>query len=87
MTCIKTGARVFLAEYGCVVAADLFEVHDCIVIRANEKALETANHLPGAHWTHRAFVAMPGQQAFNRPDIGVFVIERAMIEVNPDGQD
>lgn len=41
MACIKTGARVYLEEYGQTLPADLHTVGDCVVIRMNMGMFDT----------------------------------------------
>lgn len=38
MGCIKTGARVLLKNYDCVVAADLHEVNGAVLVRFNPQS-------------------------------------------------
>lgn len=83
MTCIKTGARVFLENLGCVLAADLYEVGDCIVIRSNPKAMENANRLPGAAYTHSVWLT--GKEFF-RVDIGVIVVPAGQVSAVKQGE-
>lgn len=51
MTCIKTGARVYLDNYNCVVAADIFRIGNSNLVHYNvnsadysTEALEKASH-------------------------------------------
>lgn len=40
MTCIKTGAQIFLEEYGNYLIGDMFQFGDAYVFRAVAKGLE-----------------------------------------------
>lgn len=80
MTCTKTGARVLLREYDCVVAADLYAVGDCTIIRTHPDAIRNANHLPDAPFTHAMVCDRPGSSSWIRKDLGVFVVPKDMIE-------
>lgn len=41
MTCIKTGARVFLAEYNAIIPADIYSIGDgAVLIRGNKGGIE-----------------------------------------------
>lgn len=76
MTCIKTGARVKLVNYGCVVAADLYAVGTAIVIRANPGIQHTSNFDPDAWHDYQVLV---GEAAYMNSDIGVIVVEQGAI--------
>lgn len=86
MSCIKTGARVFFENYGCVCSADLYGIPgtDAVVIRTNGPMDETGSYSPEAiqRATHkvRLFVGDPG---FWRPDLGTYAISGNLLETLP----
>lgn len=75
MTCIKTGAKVLIEDLGCVVAADIYEVGDCVVIRST--IIDPDDFEPrsngGMMPTHVLSSDIRGRE-FWRGDIGVFVV-------------
>ena len=49
MSCIKTGARVYLVEYDQTVPADIHQVGDCFVIDMNMSLFNTGDAMWGKH--------------------------------------
>lgn len=80
MTCIKTGARVFVENYGYVVAADIYEIDSAYIVRWNihsrtwDKDAESTHHI--IHWT--------GDAVWHREDIGVTVCPKMYLISNED---
>lgn len=79
MTCIKTGARVLLTNYGVVVPADLHRVGNTIVVHMPVGAFEAARS--DADWnddyiTHEVHI---GSGAFWQRSIGVLVVPSQLV--------
>lgn len=77
MTCIKTGARVFLMEYNQTLAADIFAVNDCLVFRFNMSTFDTES----SHWgsdgaTHVVNIGTNDNQYWNKGE-GTLVVPRS----------
>lgn len=85
MSCIKTGARVYLDNYGSSAPADLFAVGECIVVRfpqAYDECCVFDN--PPTRVTHIVEV-FDGNDYWWRKDLGVLVIPRKLIKEAPRG--
>lgn len=76
MTCVKTGARVHFADYGFVVAADIFKVGSAIVVRTPLFAEAEFPQFNGTNATHQVESSVVGEE-FWRGDLGVFVVPEA----------
>lgn len=74
MTCTYTGARVFFAEYGYLVPADLYKVGDCVIIRWNTNGKEYGE--TEGQFTHNVPTIRNG---WHREDIGVTVIPESAL--------
>lgn len=87
MECIWTGARVYFANYGMTVAADLYCVGSAIVIRWNPKSKDFHKDTEATHIL-RYFNSL--DPVWHREDIGVTVAEANFLMVNfdvPDASD
>lgn len=80
MTCIKTGARVYFANYDMVISADLFAVENTIVVRTNPHATCQTPHFERDQATHVVVSNAGGGNEFWRDDIGVFVVPACNIQ-------
>lgn len=77
MNCIKTGAWVFLPEYGAGAPADLFAVDRCTVVRFPKAFDECCFYGDQPRSiSHLAFT----EGGWWRKDLGVLVIPNALIE-------
>ena len=76
MTCVYTGARVFFENYGMVVAADLFVVSSCVIIRWSIQSRIIADPTYQGEITHRV-ADLRG--CWHREDLGVTVVPANMI--------
>lgn len=79
MTCIKTGARVYFANYDMVVAADLFAVENTIIVQTNQDALNGERHFERDEATHVVVSNSGGGNEYWRKDKGVFVVPASNI--------
>lgn len=80
MTCIKTGAQVYFANYGVVVAADIFSVAGAVVVRTNGNIDGLGRSPDETYFTHTIY-SEPLNKEFWRPDLGVFVVpEHCLME-------
>lgn len=78
MTCIKTGARVYFADYNVTLSADIYAVEGVVVVRTcswRDEAFPRGDE--GA--THNLYAPPGGVDQFWRPDIGVFVVPQRCI--------
>lgn len=84
MTCIKTGAIVHIPCYDLVFSADLFQVENAVVVRANGPLKRGENAFPlkrfcGRHQpTHNLLDSMAGNE-FWRDDLGIFVVPQTRL--------
>lgn len=76
MTCVYTGARVFFENYGMVVAADLFVVGDCVIIRWMPNSKRFPADEGDVENTHQV---RDLRGCWHREDIGVTVVPANMI--------
>jgi len=73
VTCIKTGAHLYIRPYGSTVPADIFEIAGARVARVPLAALE--DHTPSDETPTWILDSPPGgANEFWRPDLGVFVV-------------
>lgn len=78
MTCVYTGARILVVEYGFIAPADLYRVGNSIIARFNvhgKQWAETQEHIDQA--THKIFC---NPECWFREDIGVIVVPRKQCE-------
>ena len=72
MACIKTGARIYFENYGCLVPGDLYKVGSSMIIRWNNQGIQyNANSNDATH-----FVESVGNSElwWHREDLGVTVL-------------
>lgn len=72
MSCIYTGARILVVEYGFMAPADLYEVNGAIIARwniAGQQWVETKEQMESA--THKLFC---NPSCWMREDLGVIVV-------------
>lgn len=74
MTCIKTGARVYFANYGVVAPADIFAVAGAVVVRTPARLDSCSEPHDGAPEFTHTLQSEPRNEEFWRPDLGVFVV-------------
>lgn len=91
MTCIKTGARVWLPDYNLIAPADLYAVGDSIIVRFNgdPTKYEGNFHLAGSvpeGATHIVHLNFRGEN-YIRLDTGTLVVERRAIDIAPRGDE
>ena len=92
MTCIKTGARVYLPDYGLAAPADLFAVSDdAVIIRFNGNPQHHQCNFVKEQPKNTTHVVRcnPEFRTWLRWDLGVLVVHASMIagvvEVNRNG--
>lgn len=72
MTCIKTGAQVYYENYGSAVAADVYVVGDCYVVRFNP----ASEQFRAAQETDWRISIWFDAAVWHRNDLGVTVVPR-----------
>lgn len=80
MTCIKTGARVYLPDYNTAAPADLFEIGDAIICRFNGDPRRFDGSYvkeKPANTTH-VLCVNPPEHSWIRWDLGTIVVKREM---------
>lgn len=81
MSCIKTGARVYLVEYDQTLAADIHAVNDCLVFRFNMSAFDTKDSGWGSEdATHAVTVGSSENSYWNKGE-GTLVVPRSYCTV------
>lgn len=84
MTCIKTGANVFMRPYGRVLRGDVYAVGNTRILRVipSQLAQAMAVEIPPPIDEHTWVLRDPGMRSnFWREDIGVFVVpEDCLVE-------
>lgn len=84
MTCIKTGAHVWFANYGYTVVGDLYAVGDCIVLRWNTNSIIYSSAIE-AYASHYIEYIFSDHLWFHRDDLGITVVSRECIGEFKDG--
>lgn len=76
MTCIKTGAKVYLEEYGQTVPADIHAVGDCVVVRMNMSLFDGPDsNFSRNGATHTVIIGPGGESYWNKRE-GTLVVPR-----------
>lgn len=81
MTCIKTGAWVYISPYMQLARCDVYEIGDCFIFRwigEAEQLRDNSKPLPEGAWL---VVAQAEQTSWYRDDLGVVVVHKS--RVNP----
>lgn len=74
MTCIKTGARIYLEAYNRVVPADIHGVGDCYIIRYNASCRHDAySHAEATH------TLSDNWEQWHDPNSGTIVVQRSAL--------
>lgn len=77
MSCIRTGAYIFLPQYGCYGPADLHTAGNAMLIRANPATFETFT--PQRSVTH--VVTLDSEDYMNKRDGTLFTVASNVIDV------
>lgn len=91
MTCIYTGAHVYVPSHAIHCAADIFEVSGVIVIRFPiDPTKDARSHeaVPVERITHIVDLSyIPEAALFERLDLGVIVIDKRFVRIGPAHKD
>jgi hypothetical protein len=83
MSCIKTGAYVWLQDYGMYAVGDMFQVGNAILFRANPDSY--THNAPEREVTHAMSVNGPGE-SFVRKNEGNFLVEASAVRTYEPGE-
>lgn len=79
MTCIKTGARVYLQEYNQTLPADIHAVGGCAVIRMNMALFDSGDSHWGSEGATHSVTIGPGENSYWNKREGTLVVPRAYL--------
>lgn len=75
--CIKTGARVYLADYDSMVAADIFDTGESVTINFNPQSWQYNSGPEGS--THSVFLPISAPHFFHK-EKGVIVAPKFCVQ-------
>lgn len=84
MTCVKTGARVYLVQYNQTLPADLHRVDGCIIVHMNMALFDTKDSnwsVDGA--THIATLGVHDGCCYFNKGAGILVVPAGYVEELP----
>lgn len=88
--CIKTGARVYLADYDVILPADVFSVgDDTLVFRFNMALFHNRSHDPFSQKdiTHTVHLEALESLHFWREDLGILVIDKRLVTLPANSEE
>lgn len=77
MSCIKTGARIYFANYGMMVVGDVFVVMDTFVFRWNVNSKDYEE--PSERASHFVELIHDSESWWHRDDLGVTVVPSYLV--------